>query len=90
MVLVVAVLREEGGEEMQRRGRGSRVRERERVGVLISGLRPESLPPPFVSFFFWLNNIIQLIPGLVLVSGLAKLGLKRPMTNISVQTLEID
>ena len=53
--------------------RESSVSERERGGgVLVLGLRPESLPPllfPFSSLFFWLNNIIQLIPGPVLVSG---------------------
>ena len=53
--------------------RESSVSKRERgVGVLVSGLRPESLPPllfPFSSLFFWLNNIIELIPGAELVSG---------------------
>ena len=38
-------LREEGEEEMHRRERESRVREREGVGVWFRVLRPESLPP---------------------------------------------
>ena len=66
------VLREEGGEGKQRRE--SRELERERGGsgycFRVSG--PRACPPFCSSLFFpffWLNNIIQLIPDPVLVSG---------------------
>ena len=73
---------------MQRRERESRELERERASGTVFGFPDPRASPPFCSSsffpFFWLNNIIQLIPGLVLVSGLAKLKLKRTTTNISV------
>ena len=71
--VVVAGERErERGREMRER-EGERGLERERgSGFCFAFPGPRASPPflfPFSSLFFWLNNIIQLIPDLVLDNG---------------------